>query len=247
MTGIAASTGSLTGTDAQDAAAFVGSIAASGSLSGTEAPDALAFEGNGGEVSGTLDATEPVDMASMTASLVIRGVMGEPFSCDTDGTTCDTGSVTWDEIGTPLVESPDTLSMTGEVGDGGAISGTLAATEDPDTFTASGTFPVVETPRSRGGGGGYVTWTEPVEPIEGQFAATETPDTVEMVGAVANLAIAGTLAATERSDRVLAFGNVSTKGGLWIVEAPDGASFAGKVGMRPDWARYDEDLLMLAA
>lgn len=235
--------GSFNATDPADTFDLTGSLIASGSLSGTDAPDTLEFTG-GSTITGTLTATEPADAGTMTAVMVALGVMGDSLGFDSTGALFDSGAVTWDTVGSTLVEAPDTAAMEGAVSDGG-FTGTLAGAEEPDTFTASGSIPVVETPRSRGGGGLVTYWTP--EPIEGTLAAKEAPDTVEMAGEVESPVVQGTLAATERADSVLAFGNVSTKGALRIVETPDTVSINAKTGLRPDWARYDEDLLMLAA
>lgn len=119
-------------------------------------------------------------------------------------------------------DPPDTASFAGDV----LVQGSLAATEAADTASFAGDVLVQ----------GALAATEAQDTAEftgttgdtisGSLAATDAPDTAAFAG---DVLVQGDLAATEPADTASFAGDVLVSGGLAATEAPDTASFAGAV------------------
>jgi hypothetical protein len=167
--------GTLDATEAADTAAFTGTAAWEGILDTTETADTAAFTG-AVEWQAVLAAVEDPDTASFTGTVEWQAILA---AIETADTAAFTGTVEWQAI-LDATEAADTAAFTGLVLD--PITGTLGATEDPDTasiisdVTNFGTFATTEDPDIAAFTGDVFT--------PGTLDATEGADTAAFTGSV---------------------------------------------------------------
>jgi hypothetical protein len=128
------------------------------------------------------------------------------------------------------------------------VEGTLYATEDADQISFSGFVetPSVETRVPRSGG----LWISldalerrrrkiPAR-INGDLAATESPDRIAFSGQVVS---AGSLGVAEQSDQFMFAGVVADRGNVFASEAMDRVAMKGET---VDWPDHDNAFLLVA-
>jgi len=183
---LASVSGTLSTTDAADAAALVGTVADQGTLAATESADISALSGNTG-TTGTLGATETQDVAAFTTSSNVSGTFAATEAPDNAALSGNTGA-----SGTlAAIETADSAALAGSV----FIGGVFAATETADSLSfsgnigASGPFIATDTKDSASFAGAFI--------VTGTFAATESPDVLTFSSASV---VTGTLSTSDNAD-----------------------------------------------
>lgn len=116
--------GTFSGTDAVDTAAFSGVRQINGTFSGTDSVDTANFTGSG-QISGTLSGTDGVDTTSWAGDVLVSGTFTGTDGVDTalfNAGSSIVGSFSGSDL-------PDTVVVTGTV----PVTGTFSVSDLPDT------------------------------------------------------------------------------------------------------------------
>ncbi|MDH3194745.1 MAG: hypothetical protein OEL78_00380 [Hyphomicrobiales bacterium] len=216
---VAGIAGSLTATEASDAAAIAGDLDIAGLLTASESADTTALAG-AIEVTGILAASEASDTAAI-AGATANGITGSLAATEVVDTAAIEAGI---EVAGSLAaaETFDIAALAGTVADG--ITGTLATVEAPDTAVIAGAITIA----------GILAASEPIDVsaitggiiVSGGLAASEAADPTAFTGTVAD-GITGSLAATEAVDAAVVAGAVTIAGILSGSEPIDVAAFVG--------------------
>lgn len=194
-----------------------GSVAATFSTTGSnQLTLVLALKPPVSAITGTLAATEPIDVAAFAGSVVVSGTLAATEAIDTAnfaGSVVVSGTLA-------ATDATDTAAFAGEI-TAGSIAGTLAATDALDTaafagsVVVSGALAATDAIDVASFAGGVTTMAA--------LAATDVKDTASLAGSVAWTAA---LAVTEAKDVAAFAGGVLVAGTLAAVEANDTAAFS---------------------
>lgn len=225
-------TGTSETTEADDTFASTGTTTTAGTVAVTEQDDATTGSG-GSTVTGTSSVTEDDDQAAATGTATVTGTSA---TSDEDDVTSGTGTVTADGT-SAVIEADDVFTATGG---GDAPEGSAAIVEEDDTaaaagtVTAAGTLVYTEQDDTSAGAG----TTE----VTGTAVVTEADDLATAVG---GSAVDGTLDTAEGDDTLDAAGTVTAAGpAVWTDEDDTLAatSPAGPVDGTGAWADEDDVL-----
>lgn len=171
-------TGTLSGTDGADAAAFSGAESIPGSLAATDGADAATFSGTHVEnATGTLAATDGADAAAFAGTETFTGTLAA-----TDGA--------------------DAAAFSGQHTEAGVIAGTLAATDGADAASFEGAQTISGTLAAVDGADSATFSGIHLQNITSTLDATDGADSATFSGTTA-AEITGTLDATDGADEAL--------------------------------------------